>query len=127
MFGGFVYIAGESYSPGWSTAKTDMTFIQIDPVAEQVVWAYSLGGSGDDQALVVKGCSSDSKLYALGQGYSVEYTYGTIDIFITRFQSDGTLDYMTNFGGTNPDFGMDLNFFGNRLFVIGHSMSSDLS
>ncbi len=37
------------------------------------------------------------------------------------------MSYIVNFGGRNPDFGTDLKVFGNKLFVIGHSQSSELS
>lgn len=52
----------------------------------------------------------------------MEYTFGTIDLFIMRFTpTDGVLDYMANFGGRNPDFGTDLQMFGSRLIFSGHS------
>lgn len=41
--------------------------------------------------------------------------------------SDGALDYMVSFGGTNPDFGTDLKILGSKLVVSGHSQSSTLS
>lgn len=112
---------GESDSPGWASTKTDMVFIKMDTTDQSIAFASYLGGSGEDQALVVLGNPSDNFLYALGQGYSVEYTFGTIDLFIVRFSQDGTLDYMVSFGGKNPDFGADLKLFGSRLIISGHS------
>ena len=47
-------------------------------------------------------------MYALGQGYSVEYTKGTIDLWIMKFSQEGVLDYIVSFGGPNPDFGTDI-------------------
>lgn len=70
---------------------------------------------------------ADGFLYALGQGYSTEYTFGTIDLFLVRYTPIGRLDYMVNFGGTNPDFGTDMKLFGSSLIVAGHSQSSTLS
>ena len=70
---------------------------------------------------------SDERLYVLGQGYSTELTAGTIDLFIVRLTTDGVLDYMVSFGGTNPDFGTDMKLQGSKLVVTGHSQSSVLS
>jgi hypothetical protein len=65
-FGGYVYVAGESDSPGWSSMKTDMIFIKLDDSLSKVQYAKSLGGSGEDQALVILGNAADGDLYALG-------------------------------------------------------------
>lgn len=86
-----------------------------------------MGGSGEDQALVVLGGLNDDKIYVLGQGYSTELTAGTIDLFIIRYTQDGTLDYMVSFGGSNPDFGVDMKLQGSKIIIIGHSQSSTLS
>lgn len=31
IFQGYLYVVGESDSPGWTSAKTDMTFLKLDP------------------------------------------------------------------------------------------------
>ena len=75
FFNGNIYVIGESDSVGWTGAgaRTDMVFLKIDPSTSQPVFANFLGGSGEDFGLKVIG-NSDGFIYALGQGYSVEYT-----------------------------------------------------
>ncbi len=83
--------------------------------------AKYLGGSSEDKALKIIG-NSDGYMYVLGQGYSTEITQGTLDIFMLRFdQSSGTLDYMYNFGGTNPDYASDFKIHGSNLIITGYS------
>jgi hypothetical protein len=63
----YLYVVGESDSPGWAVAgaRTDMFFIKIDPNTTQVVFANSLGGSAEDFGLKIVG-NTDGFLYALG-------------------------------------------------------------
>lgn len=48
VFGGNLYIVGESDSSGWASVKTDMVFIKMDIAAQTLTWANFLGGSGED-------------------------------------------------------------------------------
>jgi hypothetical protein len=86
FFNGNIYVIGDSDSVGWTglNARTDMVFLKIDPSTSQPVFSNFLGGTAEDFGLKIVG-HSDGFLYALGQGYSVEYTQGTIDPFIIRF------------------------------------------
>lgn len=84
FFNGALYVVGESDSIGWASQRTDMIFLKIDPPTGSVLFGKSLGGTGEDSALIVTG-NSDGYIYALGHGYSTEYTAGTIDLFIVRY------------------------------------------
>ena len=126
-YNGFIYLAGQSDSTGWTSSKTDMVFIQVAETTGLAQWAYSLGGSQDDLGLIARVDSSDNTLYMLGNGYSVEITQGSLDVFLVHMGNDGTLQYFYNFGGTNPDYAMDLRVFSNTLYITGHSLSSTLS
>lgn len=111
-------MVGESDSPGWASAKTDMTILKLDPSTGSAVWSKYCGGTGEDMALKVIG-KSDGYLYTLGEGYSTEWTSGTIDIWLFRFKEDATLDYFYSFGGVNPDFGEDMVIYGSNVYIIG--------
>jgi hypothetical protein len=126
FFNGALYVVGESDSIGWTSSRTDMIFLKIDPSSGDIEYGKYLGGSGEDSALIVTG-HSDGDIYSLGNGYSVEYTAGTIDLFIVRFDEDMELLYMASFGGRNPDFAADMKVFGSNIIILGHSMSSELS
>ena len=64
-----------------------------------------------------------NNLYALGQGYSTEYTAGTLDLLITMYSSTMTFVKMVNFGGINPDYAADITIFASSLLIVGHSQS----
>lgn len=80
---GYVYVVGESDSTGWSNSKTDMIFIKLDSATAAFTWVKYLGGTQEDSAISVI-CDTDDSIYTLGQGYSVELTFGTLDIFLTH-------------------------------------------
>ena len=90
-------------------------------------WAFSLGGSQDDIGLIARVDSSDNSIYMLGNGFSVELTQGSLDVFLVKLSSSGSMTYFYNFGGTNPDNAVDLRVFSNNLYITGYSLSSTLS
>ena len=55
----------------------------------------------------------------MGHGYSVEFTAGTIDCFLIRYSSTGTMDYLMSFGGRNPDFAADMKIKDTYVIVLG--------
>jgi hypothetical protein len=128
FYRGNLYVIGDSDSIGWTGvgARTDMVFLKLDPSTSQAIFANYLGGTAEDFGLKIVG-HSDGFLYALGQGYSTEYTKGTIDPFIIRFDETGALDYMTSFGSSNPDYGSDMKVQGSLLVILGQSQSVELS
>jgi hypothetical protein len=63
----------------------------------------------------------------LGNGYSTGITQGSLDVFLTHLGPGGSLIYFYNFGGTNPDYAMDIDLLGSNLYITGHSQSSTLT
>lgn len=127
--GSFVYVVGESDSTGWTSSKTDMVLLKLDSSTGTLgtgTYAKYIGGTQEDTALKVI-CDTDDSVYTLGEGFSVELTFGTKDIFLMRLSSSGSLDYFYNFGGTNPDYAADLKLWVNNLYILGHSQSSALT
>ncbi len=80
---GFLYVVGESDSTGWTSIKTDMIFIKMASDTSLVTYGKRLGGTGEDRAVKVI-ADTDTNVYTLGEGFSVEYTYGTCDVFLMR-------------------------------------------
>jgi len=103
VLGGTVYMVGQSAT--WSSGKTDMVFISVNPAAEPVAvnWAASLGGAGDDIAVAIAGNSADNSLYALGYGDTPALSSGSFDVYVIRYATDGTLTYLVTLGGSNTD------------------------
>jgi len=125
VLAGTVYMVGQSAT--WSSGKTDMTFLAVDPAAETVLWATSMGGAGDDIAVAIAANTADGSLYALGYGDTPALSAGSIDVYVIRYGTDGTLAYLATLGGSNPDYGVDIAVFGNKVFVTGQSGSPGMS
>eukprot|EP00347_Sterkiella_histriomuscorum_P002714 403367090 len=123
---GFVYVVGESDSTGYTNAKTDIMLIKLDQATGAFSWMKYIGGTQEDTGLIVI-CDNDDSVYTLGQGYSVELTYGTLDLFLIKQNSDGSLGYFYNFGGTNPDYASDMKMWVNQLYITGYSQSITLT
>jgi hypothetical protein len=102
-----------------------MVFINMDATTGAMQGWY-FGGSGEDSAVAVT-VDTDEWIYSLGHGYSVEFTAGTIDCFLIRYSSTGTMNYLMSFGGRNPDFAADLKIKDTYVIVLGQSQSSELS
>ncbi len=51
---------------------------------------WYFGGTGEDSAVAVT-VDVDGLVYSLGHGYSWEFTAGTIDCFLVRYSSTGTM------------------------------------
>lgn len=118
-------MVGESDSIGWTSQRTDMTFIKMDATTG-VMQGWYFGGSGEDSAIAVT-VDTDGMIYSLGHGYSVEFTAGTIDCFLIKYSSTGTMEYLMSFGGRNPDFAADMKIKDTYVIVLGQSQSSELS
>ena len=51
---------------------------------------WYFGGTGEDSAVAVT-LVVDGLVYSLGNGFCVEFTAGTIDCFLVRYSSTGTM------------------------------------
>lgn len=80
---GYVYLTGESDSTGWTTSKTDIISIKLDASTGAFSWVKHIGGTQEDSGVTII-VDSDDTAYTLAQGYSVELTFGTLDIFLMK-------------------------------------------
>jgi len=121
----FIYLVGSSDSTGWTSSQTDIVVLKIDPDTSDAEYGKYIGGNGEDTAIKVE-VDSANMVYILGEGFSNELSNGSKDIFIMRMSSGGTLSYFYNFGGADPEDAIDMKIWGDRLYVLGSSISDGL-
>jgi hypothetical protein len=104
-----------------------------------VMWAKSVGGTGDDKAFKV--CSdTNSNIYITGEFSSPNGVFGnttltnasntgnTGDVFVVKYDSSGNAIWAKRAGDTSNDYGMNLNSdLNGNLFVIGWFTSSTIN
>ena len=77
-FSGSVYVTGYSDSTGWAGAnnKTDILLLKIYTASATTEYGKFIGGSQEDSGIKII-VDTDGSIYTLGQGLSVELTFGT--------------------------------------------------
>lgn len=93
-----------------------------------VVWTRQVGGMGDDS---FGGVTTD----ALGNIYVVGSTasalsgpnLGSHDIFVAKYQQDGTRSWLRQIGTQEEDVGYNARVYGNNLYVVGTTRGDFLS
>jgi len=94
-----------------------------------LAWAKRVGGSGDDEGLrvtkfsdnstVVLGVFSGSVTFGLGEiNQTILTSAGAIDIFIARYNPDGTLTWAKRAGGTSGDIGWEITMLTDDSTVV---------
>jgi gliding motility-associated-like protein len=97
-------------------------------------WATYYGGNGDDTAFRLRE-GNDAGLYMTGHTTSTNVMAtpnafqsnksGGQDVFLTRFENDGTVTWSTYYGGNGNDFGYGLVLDANdRIFINGNTEGS---
>lgn len=89
--------------------------LTIDP---HILWATYFGGSGVEYAcsmaedtfqhIYLAGCTSSTSNIATTGAYQTVYgtgTYGTLDLFLAKYKTDGTLIWSTYYGGSGIERG----------------------
>jgi hypothetical protein len=141
---GYVYIATETASTdfpvknaayGSAMGYRDITLTKLAPGCDSIIYSTYLGGRSYDDwpGLAVDrfGCA-----YVTGQTYSTNFPKlnaydatlgGTNDLFITKFNRDGTLAFSTYFGGSSDEeYGrIAVDSFG-CVYIAGVTRSSNL-
>lgn len=95
-----------------------------------LLWAFGMGGSGPDDAydvaplpdggVVVTGYFSETATFAPGVTLT---SAGGTDIFVARFNPDGTLAWVRQAGGTGPDQGTGVTVVPGTAIVVTGSFS----
>ncbi len=111
--------------------------LTIDPY---LTWSTYYGGSGEDVVTAVK-VSTGANIYAVGYTASANLPVSTVggpvtlyqntfggsyDAFLVKYNSAGTVQFSTYFGGAGADMGMGLalDFAGTGVFVGGHTTTT---
>ncbi len=92
-----------------------------------VLWAKSEGGTYVDKAFSVA-TDAGANVYVTGEFYSSSITFGSTvltnagsaDIFLTKYDSNGTVLWAKRAGGTDWDFAYDVSTYtGGNVYVVG--------
>ena len=143
---GNIIVTGYYHSPSITFGNTTLnnlgfynSFITKYDNLGNVIWAKSVGGTGDDKAFKV--CSdSNSNIYVIGAFYSQTGVFGnttltnasstgnTGDLFVMKYDSSGTPLWSKSAGNTSNDYGINLNTdVSGNLFVIGWFSSTTIT
>jgi len=118
------------------SAGSDDTFIARYNPDGTLEWAKRAGGTSDDEgyeittlsdnSTVVVGNFNDSAIFGPGEKNETVLTSdGDYDIFITRYNTDGTLAWAKRAGGANNDFSFGItNLSDNSTVVTGYFSES---
>ena len=126
---GDVYVAGTTTNAGLDnqvreahSGGTDGFVLKVNDANGNFQWVTYTGTAGDDS---VKGIAIDPNtddIYVTGEtdsGFAGETdSPGPIDAFVTRFDSNGGLDFVHQFGGSASHRGLGIAFDGNGTNVL---------
>lgn len=110
----------------WATYVGSSAAVTIGPLDRfyDIVFADQLDGGPPD--FYVVGSSSGNNYPILTPSGSSTYTHGGLDDgIVTRFTNTGGMVWSTNFGGSDNDVGYALAYGNNKLYVTGHTFSSN--
>jgi hypothetical protein len=118
----------------------DIFVSKLDPSGSNLLYSSYVGGSSADTAYGIA-LDQDAGAYITGFTYSTnfpvtpgafqtrlacKYTFQNANAFVTAIRPDGTgISYSTYLGGTNYDVGRSIAFNNGRLFVAGHTVSTN--
>lgn len=141
---GNIFVAGTTRSASFPVGGTeqptsygggvrDCYVMKLSPDGK-LVWSRFLGGSKDETAItLITNASGETTLagytespdFPTANGHSDELS-GQKDIFVTRFDSSGTIVWSTYLGGRREEYcsGLSADADGN-FFVVGHTISTD--
>ena len=100
---GKIFVSGRTTSSG--AGNNDVFLAEFSEADGSLVWAKTLGGSGDD---VARGLHLTADDHLLQIGHTSSYGVGDSDVLLTRFFNNGTLDWANMYGGEFEDIGMAL-------------------
>ncbi len=140
----FAYLFGNTNSSNYPTTSDaydssynggyDFVFNKFIVPHKDLLINYStyLGGSGDDKVLSIK--ANSYGFFVSGFTSSTDFptqnayqssSQGNFDLFVSKFNPDGTLNYSTYLGGSGDEKDGKLESNGTHIFLIGSSNSTD--
>jgi hypothetical protein len=139
---GALFVAGYTYSQDFPTANAFNStnsgnldgFLTKFNADGSINFSTYFGGSNVDYILSVA-TDSEGACYVMGSTYSEDFpvyngmdeTYnGYCDVFVSKFNSNGTLNYSTFLGGSDYDYGRHIEISDEDFcYVIGITESND--
>ena len=115
-----VYVTGNTDNSGISA--NDVFILKIDQDGN-LVWNVTWGGSKVDygQSIATDG------LYLYVTGYTCSYGAGSDDIFILKYDLNGTLLWNITWGGINEEYGWSIAVDESNIYIAGESNSYGLN
>ncbi len=139
---GAVYFAGESNGAGFPTVNpyegasgsSDVVVGKLAPSGAALEYSTYLGGSGSDRPAGIS-VDPDGSAFVVGETISTNFDThtpiqagygGSKDAFVTKFTPDGAgLEYSTYLGGSQEDYGADIEVDGRgAAYITGSTASS---
>lgn len=112
-----------------SSGDSDIFILKLD-TSGNLLWARVLGGTGTDEGRSIT-TDSEGNVYTLGvfentvdfdPSASIENisSNGSYDVFIQKFDSNGSFIWVKTFGGVFEDGGAEIEEAGGYIFVLGY-------
>lgn len=144
---GYVYIGGSTESYDYPTSafayqsynqgNVDCCISKFSPDGTSLVYSSYFGGTDYDQIHGMD-VDSDGNLVATGFTMSADFDVtpdafqplhaengGNYDVFVSKFNNSGSLDYSTFLGGSCIDWGRDVVIHNSDVYIVGFTCSSD--
>jgi hypothetical protein len=125
-------IVGNSFVTNHDTSSLDVFLLKLSP-SGSVSWITGIGGSLDEYPTSI--CLSGTKIYLTGSYTSTQFSVGSSillnnnslssNIFISKFDSNGFVEWGRGTGGNGEDIGSSLATApGNGIFFSGNFTSN---
>jgi hypothetical protein len=124
---GSLYVTGLTYGDlGGPNAGFDDSFVRKYDLNGNALWTRQVGSAAPDDSLAV---SADR----LGNVFFTGITYGALggasagntDVFVGKYDSAGTLQWLHQLGSANADGGLDLSADGQGNVYVGGEINTD--
>jgi hypothetical protein len=115
--GGFIIAGGTSPS---GMGAGDVYLIKTDPNGNPL-WQKTFGGNQDDQGESVQQTSDGGFIIA---GYTNSFGAGFYDIYLSKTDTTGNLQWQKTLGGSNWDWGFSVQQTSNGGFIIAGRTNS---
>ncbi len=128
--GNSIYFTGITWSKDFISGQTKGDadgFLGRIEVDGSLSWLKVFGGNLLDAPFDI--VSNESQVWITGQTYSFNFgatPIGGGDIFLTRFSTEGLLEFNGMFGGKGEDLGFALSLTDGEVIIIGATQSEEL-
>jgi hypothetical protein len=129
---------GGSVALGWTMsndgdvtgyhANEDVWVVKLNTTGS-IQWQKTLGGSGDDRGYELQQTADGGYIltgFTTSTDGDISFTHGTVDAWLVKLDSIGTLEWEKTLGGSLWDFGRSVcQTYDNGYFIGGYTQSND--